>query len=941
MTRGVWYDGGIMVELRPYQRDLLRPVRAALASGSDVQSDARSDARGGARVMLQLPTGGGKTVIAGALLADWLAGGQRKAAWLTHRRELAEQTGGMLTEAGVSAITNVNWTPGEDAPAMAGGAVILMAQTVSRRNIRRQVWGRYGAGDLLIIDEAHHAAAPGWERAIGQWPGPVLGMTATPWRLSETEGFDHLFGGMECGPSVAELQELGALCRSRVMLPPPEQRIAGGVVDRATGDYTEAGIVEANVAHPEIMTAGALAFWQRFGRDAAGAGRPTIAYAVSVEHARNLAAVFQDAGAAAAVLLGDTGRAERDAAIAGFRDGSITVLVNVLVATEGFDLPDASCIIIARPTMSLALYLQMAGRGLRPKEDGGDCIILDLAGDSVRHGLPETARAWSLAPRGRWDGAGEAPAVWCEKCFTASHAASHNCGQCGSPFGKDCGRCGQWRVWRWWQYETHCGDAHQPVCDRCHIDAHIRAHLPVTPPLDGLVDIYDWEDGDMTPGGDFAMDDDLAGRLSALFGELLAAERQAVAGADDARRRELQGMIEQHEAALDDETALDALFEEHIGAMTAAERPRGRVQVSRALADWEGNLRSELAGWRRELAGLESRPVDKEAIFGSARGKAMYLLRREAAAADLLVSNQPGNQAAAVRPAVGSPTPGNGSGEGWIPLPAFVPDGTTRPAPPQALRFATTEVVPITRWNDVLVEIANWLIRSGKLSASDCPVVIGRAKSYFINTTAYNHDGRRIKNSRLLSNGAYIHLAFDSSNTIKRGNELLQHFGVDPALCEVLVGAGFNVGNELKRERISPYQHAALSDDGDGVWLSLSDLDPDSRDKPEHPKTLRFPNGYEVSLRGWYDILVSTAQWLITEGRLRPDHCPITLGNARRSLLNTAPTYAGGYRMRAPRQLSNGIYIESNYASTELTRHSKTLLRQFGVDPGQCYVQLR
>ena len=121
-----------MVELRPYQRDLLRPVREALAydcyaqSGSrpDAQFDARSgvqsggrpgvrsDARAGARVMLQLPTGGGKTVIAGTLLADWLAGGQRKAAWLTHRRELAEQTCGMLTESGVSAIANVNWTPG-------------------------------------------------------------------------------------------------------------------------------------------------------------------------------------------------------------------------------------------------------------------------------------------------------------------------------------------------------------------------------------------------------------------------------------------------------------------------------------------------------------------------------------------------------------------------------------------------------------------------------------------------------------------------------------------------------------------------------------------------------------------------------------------------------------------------------------------------------------
>ena len=96
-----------MPDLRPYQQHLLRQVQNSLADDPK------------ARLMLQLPTGGGKTVIAGALLANWLQDG-RKAVWLTHRKELAEQTRGMLTNAGVSAITNVNWTTGEDAPAMAG-----------------------------------------------------------------------------------------------------------------------------------------------------------------------------------------------------------------------------------------------------------------------------------------------------------------------------------------------------------------------------------------------------------------------------------------------------------------------------------------------------------------------------------------------------------------------------------------------------------------------------------------------------------------------------------------------------------------------------------------------------------------------------------------------------------------------------------------------------
>ena len=464
-----------MPPLRPYQQTLLRRAQDTLADDA------------AARVMLQLPTGGGKTVIAGALLADWLAGGQRKAAWLTHRRELAGQTRGMLAAAGIFANADVNWIPGTDAPARPGGAVILMAQTVGRRNVRRQIWGRYDAGDLLIIDEAHHATAAGWARAIRQWPGPVVGMTATPWRLSQDEGFDHLFSRLICGPQVAELQELGSLCPARVLMPPQEQRIAGGAVQR-TGDYNEAGIIRANRDRPDIMTAGALAF-----RHEHCGGRQTVAYAVSAQHAHNLAAVFNHAGVPAAVILSDTNRQERDAAIAGFAAGRVKVLVNVLVATEGFDLPNADCIIVTRPTLSLSVYLQMVGRGLRPKPDGGDCIILDLAGNAITHGLPDDRREWSLRPRGR-SGNGDAPVVWCPQCQAVAPAASRICPVCGYDFGKDCDLCGRWRSGRDWQYETYCGNAHEPVCDRCHKDAHLQAHLPVFRPPDIPTDTAQPED---------------------------------------------------------------------------------------------------------------------------------------------------------------------------------------------------------------------------------------------------------------------------------------------------------------------------------------------------------------------------------------------------------------------------------------------------------------
>lgn len=748
-----------MLPLRPYQQELLRRVQDALADDNTV------------RVMLQLPTSGGKTVIAGALLADWLTRKRRrKAVWLTHRKELAAQTRRMLTDAGVSAVTNENWTSGEDAPCMLGGAVILMAQTVGRRNVRRQVWGYYDRNDLLIIDEAHHATAAGWERAMEQWPGPVVGMTATPWRLSEQEGFDHLFGELLCGPQVAELQAQGYLCPAQVMMPPPERRIAGGAVDRTLGDYTESGIALANRDRPDIMTAGALEFWRKHC-----GGRQTIAYAVSTQHAHNLAAVFNDAGVPAATILGDTAPRERDAAVADFEAGRVRVLVNVLVATEGFDLPDASGIIIARPTMSLALYLQMAGRGLRPKPDGGNCVILDLAGNAMAHGLPEDCREWSLEARGK-PVSGAAPVVWCENCLAASPATSHNCEQCGAPFGKDCERCGKWRAWRRWEYETHCGDAHQPVCDLCHIDAHILGQLPVAPPLDGLIDNYnDGEDG-MIPAGDFEIDSDLADRMGALFSELLESDREAIVGADDPRRSELRLFIEVREAELRDDGALGALFDKYINTLPEAERPQGRVQESHALVGWEGNLRAELADWRSELEELESRPVDKAAVFNSARNKAMYLLRRQAEAAELF----PERSDDVIHQNLPDTTLPSLPAGNWFRLSELRGAGLLAGGKPSSVLFPDNTERNISAWIAIVREVAEWLIDAGRLSQGSIPNQLNDL--FTASHERYPSGGRKtveLKGGLFLIPGNHI------EQSVSKSIQLLEAFGENPSQCYV------------------------------------------------------------------------------------------------------------------------------------------------------------
>ena len=455
-----------MVELRDYQRILLHQVETALHNNPK------------ARVMMQLPTGGGKTEIAGQLLKRRLTDG-RKAVWVTHRKELTEQSCERLTRVGVSAKVSKSWdTNDPDAPVMTGGVIILTDRTLANRTSENYVWSKYDSDDLMIVDEAHHAPAAGWERFMEQWPGKVVGMTATPWRLSKKEGFDHLFDRLISGPQVADLQSEGHLCNATVIAPPHQERIQGGKLDQY-GDYTQRGIELANSDGRDVMTAGAMRFWQEHAIDR----KKTIVYAVSVKHARNLKALFDEEGIGAGLVLGltDQKQAERNRAIAEFRNSNLQVLINVAVVTEGFDVPEASCIVITRPTLSLALYMQMVGRGLRAKDGGGNCLILDLADNTSRHKFPNTHREWKLEVRGS-ESPGEAPVLWCPNCFSESPAASQNCEHCKHPLGQVCGRC-KWRPWKRWQREKMCGDAHDLVCDLCHADAHVRAHLPFSPDL--------------------------------------------------------------------------------------------------------------------------------------------------------------------------------------------------------------------------------------------------------------------------------------------------------------------------------------------------------------------------------------------------------------------------------------------------------------------------
>ena len=774
-----------MIELRGYQKDLL--ARAQTAINPDK-----------ARVMMQLPTGGGKTVIAAHLLREWLAPG-RKAVWITHRKELVNQTRGMLSDAGISAYHGDGWSTGTPAPMINYGVIILMAPTVGRRIRKAGVWKRYSRSDLMIIDEAHHAAATGWERAIRLFPGKAIGMTATPWRLSEKEGFDHIFRELTGGPQVADLQREDFLCRGRVFIPAPDQRIQGGEIG-SIGDYTEGGIERANQLHPDIMTAGVLKFWQQHASD-----RQTIIYAVSVGHAYNLKAVFEDAGIPAGIILGATASEERADAIREFANGSLSVLVNVAVATEGFDLPDASCVVIARPTQSLALYLQMVGRGLRPKSDGGDCLILDLAGNSMVHGLPEEFREWSLAPRGSSD-EGDAPVVRCEHCDAASPAASHNCQSCGAPFGEDCQRCGKWRAWSGWILNDLCEYDHDTVCDRCHRDAHIQNELPVTDEMNTLAEL-EGEDEEM-PIYDSELDD----RLAALLREMLEEERRRVMGAADDKRNELREFIETRQSVLSSDSVLNKQFDEWLANLPPSQKPESIPQQSRMYVEWEGNLKSELAAKRNEMADMENQVIDKQPIFYSAQARLVAILRREAEYMEILSDNPAiatpmGVNISAWRESLGvgnsgsTPIMSDTHSGGQSPLTQlYIPPKSS----PDSVRLPSGDQVSVNSWTDFIVEIANWLIQEGKLTRNDCPVRLGRQTNCFINTTPYHPDGREFGGRRNLLDGMY---AFTKSAGGKHvsGNviKLLRKFGEDPAQVYVkLRGEGDRSGGVEYRNRM-------------------------------------------------------------------------------------------------------------------------------------------
>lgn len=342
------------MQLRPYQNELVEQVRQAWREGYKAPC-------------IVLGCGGGKSCIVAEIARRTTWNGKR-VLFLVHRKELVDQI----------FRTFVRWGVLMDL------CDIGMVQTFTRRlkKLRKP--------SVIITDENHHSLAQSYKRIYDFFPEvPRVGVTATPIRLNG-DGLGDVNDKLIIGVSTKWLIENHCLA--------PYDYYAPDIAD-LTGLHTKMGeYVTADVEKAMIKKAvfgDVIKYYKQLAN-----GKKSVCYCSSVKHSEATAKAFCDAGIKAVHIDGTTPKAERDRIISDFRKGNITILCNVDLISEGFDVPDCECAILLRPTHSLTLYIQQAMRCMRYRE-GKRAIIIDHVGNYARHGMPDDNRQWSLEKKKR------------------------------------------------------------------------------------------------------------------------------------------------------------------------------------------------------------------------------------------------------------------------------------------------------------------------------------------------------------------------------------------------------------------------------------------------------------------------------------------------------------------------------------------------------------
>lgn len=382
--------------LRPYQARGLTAIRQAIRQGHR-------------RILVVCPTGGGKTVMF-AEISRLATEKGNPCLVLAHREELIDQAAMKLVAVAIKAgIIKAGRHADPSRPVQ-----VASIASLARRALPRAA--------VVIVDEAHHATSATWSRVLAAYSQAiVLGWTATPQR-ADGRGLGAVFDELIQIVTPAALIADAFLLRPRILAPSSPDLVG---IRTVAGDF-DAHELELRCGNPKLM--GSVAdHWAQHLR-----GKRAMLFAVSIRHSEQLVAALTGLGCRAAHLDGTS--SQRGAVVEALRSGDLDVVSNVGLFAEGVDIPALDAVIVARPTQSLALWLQQVGRAMRPAPGKTEALVLDHAGNCHRHGFPDEDRAWSLADRPKKTKGGSAPVKTCSECFRVVPAGTRTCPDCGFAF---------------------------------------------------------------------------------------------------------------------------------------------------------------------------------------------------------------------------------------------------------------------------------------------------------------------------------------------------------------------------------------------------------------------------------------------------------------------------------------------------------------------------
>ena len=360
------------IKLFDYQEDMKERIEKALRLHRSV--------------MAQMPTGTGKTYLLTAVIDSFVNNNPKEKVWIVaHRRELVSQIDETVRKFHSYSASNTS-------------SLLSSVKAMSIQWLMRHYDEIEEEPGMIVIDEAHHALAKTYKEMWERFPkAKFLGLTATPCRLNG-KGFTDLFGILVQSWSVPEFISKGRLATYDFVSIKSDgvtQRLIDSLQKRgADGDYQNKEMDMLLNKKPSIERL--YRSLEEFGKDRKG-----IVYAINISHAQKITKLYQEHGVKAIAIDSKTPATERQQDIEAFKKGDIQVLVNVDIFSEGFDCPDVEFVQLARPTLSLAKYLQMVGRGLRVAKGKKNCVIIDNVGLYRVFGLPSQVWNWNAMFEGK------------------------------------------------------------------------------------------------------------------------------------------------------------------------------------------------------------------------------------------------------------------------------------------------------------------------------------------------------------------------------------------------------------------------------------------------------------------------------------------------------------------------------------------------------------